>query len=310
MIGLLQLPAFMLVVYVLYWSMPLAALFLHNNHRSWSDFFIDVYLTEGRAQFMGRMAVVYVFPMLAAPMAWMRGVICFKRGSIADKDAFNSWIDERMQQSPLPGLGLFPEGTRNLKPHSLPLKRGMLHYAYSRKLPVQMVITAHKEAAMDEKRYHVRFGVTCATGYSDVIHSSSYDNFEQFFKVLQSSWDKLWLEVFSADPAGSPAGFDFPGVCKLSQLFLFVTQVPLMLWLLSWCWSFWLAAVVKASSLLGFAGIAVQLVQVLPLVWLVVSVVYCYDGTLPQPLLAPDGTVLQTVQHKGSVGNGTKSKAL
>jgi hypothetical protein len=29
MIGLLQLPAFVLVVYMLYWSMPLAALFLH-----------------------------------------------------------------------------------------------------------------------------------------------------------------------------------------------------------------------------------------------------------------------------------------
>jgi len=49
----------------------------------------------------------------------------------------------------------------------------------------QLVITAHKEAAMDEKRYHVRFGVTCVTGYSDVIHSSSYDDFEQFFKVVQ-----------------------------------------------------------------------------------------------------------------------------
>jgi hypothetical protein len=32
------------------------------------------------------MAVAYVFPMLAAPMAWMRGVICFKRNGIVDKN--------------------------------------------------------------------------------------------------------------------------------------------------------------------------------------------------------------------------------
>jgi len=53
----------------------------------------------------------------------------------------------------------------------------------------------------------------------------------------------------------------------------------------------------------------VQVVQVLPLVWLVASVIYCYDPTLPRPLLAPDGTVLQTVQHEGSMRRDAKSKA-
>jgi hypothetical protein len=35
-----------------------------------------------------------------------------------------------------------------------------------------------------------------------------------------------------------------------------------------------------------------QALQYLPLVWLVASVVYCYDSTLPQPMLAADGTPL------------------
>jgi hypothetical protein len=35
-----------------------------------------------------------------------------------------------------------------------------------------------------------------------------------------------------------------------------------------------------------------QALQCLPLVWLVASVVYCYDSTLPQPMLAADGTPL------------------
>ena len=40
---------------------------------------------------------------------------------------------------------VFPEGHRSTKPHSLPLRRGMLKYAHSRKLPVQAVITQGKE---------------------------------------------------------------------------------------------------------------------------------------------------------------------
>lgn len=40
-----------------------------------------------------------------------------------------------------PLLLLLPAGHRSRLPHSLPLKRGMLHYAYSRKMPVQVSST-------------------------------------------------------------------------------------------------------------------------------------------------------------------------
>lgn len=54
---------------------------------------------------------------------------------------------------------------------------------------------------MDEKRCCARFGVTCVTGYSDPIHTRDFDSFEKFFAALQTAWDKIWVEVFSADPA-------------------------------------------------------------------------------------------------------------
>lgn len=54
---------------------------------------------------------------------------------------------------------------------------------------------------MDEKRYHVRFGATCVTGYGDVMHTRDYGSFDEFFTALQAAWDKLWTEVYSADPA-------------------------------------------------------------------------------------------------------------
>lgn len=63
-------------------------------------------------------------------------------------------------------------------------------------------MSAHKEGALDEKRHHFRFGSTLVTGFSQVIHTSSFDSFDAFFAHLQEEWDKLWGQVFSADAAG------------------------------------------------------------------------------------------------------------
>jgi hypothetical protein len=54
------------------------------NHRSWADFMVDQYVTEGRSLFMSRWAVLPVFPLFMAPMRAIRCVILFKRGAIAD----------------------------------------------------------------------------------------------------------------------------------------------------------------------------------------------------------------------------------
>jgi hypothetical protein len=39
-------------------------------------------------------------------------------------------------------------------------------------------MSGHKEQALDEKRYHFRLGATCVTGFSEVIHISSLDSFD------------------------------------------------------------------------------------------------------------------------------------
>lgn len=50
---------------------------------------------------------------------------------------FNAWIDAQRAASPQTGLAVYPEGHRSVRDEPLPLKRGMLYYAFSRKLPVQ-----------------------------------------------------------------------------------------------------------------------------------------------------------------------------
>lgn len=70
---------------------------------------------------------------------------------------------------------------------------------------------------MDEKRYHVRFGATCVTGFSQVIHTASFEDFGAFLAHLQGVWDQLWVEVFSADAAGGAAPGGTGGVLQLAN---------------------------------------------------------------------------------------------
>ncbi|GIM16765.1 hypothetical protein Vretimale_19357 [Volvox reticuliferus] len=56
------------------------------NHRSWADFFIDTYLTEGRAALMSRWLVYFVFPVFCTSVIILRGIVLFKRGHIANKE--------------------------------------------------------------------------------------------------------------------------------------------------------------------------------------------------------------------------------
>lgn len=57
-------------------------------------------------------------------------------------------------------------GHRSTRPESLSLKRGMLRYAYSRSIPVQVVHGYNKESILSEKQFLARFGQTVAVGYS------------------------------------------------------------------------------------------------------------------------------------------------
>jgi hypothetical protein len=60
----------------------------------------------------------------------------------------------------------------------------MLHYAYSRQLPVQIVVTDGKEAVISEKHMSAHFGQTLLVGYSNIIRSAV----RPAFKLYADSW--------------------------------------------------------------------------------------------------------------------------
>lgn len=169
------------------------------NHRSWADFLVDQYTTHGRAMFMSRWAVFFAFPVFLTACKAMGGLLLFKRGSVGDKAKFNAWIDKEIAKSQQSAIAVYPEGHRSTLSESLPLKRGMLRYAYERKMPVQIIIGSNKEAILSERHCTARLGQTVAVGYSDMIDPSAYGDFEKFMDKVQSLWDQQWNTVYSAD---------------------------------------------------------------------------------------------------------------
>jgi hypothetical protein len=178
-------------------------MYLHN-HRCWADFFLDHYTTEGRAASLSRWAVLPVFPMFLMSAILLKSIKLFKRNRVRDLEAFNSWLDAAISSSPMKGLIVYPEGHRNQKPESLPLKRGILKYAYSRKMPAQIIITNGKEQLMSEKKLTVGFNAQLVCGYSEVITTADYADFESFLAKVQETWDSTWREVYATDPRTMP----------------------------------------------------------------------------------------------------------
>lgn len=189
---------------------------------------------------MSRMLVYYVFPVFMTSALIIKSLVLINRGNIGDKERFNARLDRIRAGTHAKGIVIYPEGTRNLKPGYLPLRKGMLVYAYSRKLPVQIMITANKESVMgSEKRADAHFGQHIWVGYAPVMKPEDYATFDAFWDAVrapythiivihshaiyhttitwrcglpqvhthitpnvqfQKSWDDEWKKVYGADP--------------------------------------------------------------------------------------------------------------
>ena len=163
------------------------------NHRDWGDFFIDLYVVEGRAGFLSRLAVLIAFPVFGIYGLVTKTACFFRRNSKGrDFSKFNERVTQHIQRSPCQGIVVYPEGTRNIKPESLPLRRGMIRYACAEKVPVQIVMTTNKENVLSQKKKKACFGTKCIVGYSKLIDPSEYESFEGFFDEIQATWDAEW----------------------------------------------------------------------------------------------------------------------
>lgn len=148
--------------------------------------------------------VVYVFPLFAVPAMWVGAVFAFKRNKPGAHEELNKQLDAHLEShTDFSGFVLYPEGTRNIKPKALPLRRGMLKYTWSRGFDVQVIMAADKEHVLSQKRASASWGVEIPVGFSEVISSKSYaGDFEGFLKEVQRVWDAEWAHVYGARTRG------------------------------------------------------------------------------------------------------------
>lgn len=75
----------------------------------------------------------------------------------------------------------------------------MLVYAFSRKLPVQIIIAANKESVMgSEKRMDAHFGQNIWVGYSPVIRPEDYATFEAFWEHVRTNLQNFFHQKLSS----------------------------------------------------------------------------------------------------------------
>ena len=113
----------------------------------------------------------------------------------------------------------------------------MVKYAYTRNLPIQVVIGGNKESILNEKTQTARFHQTVAVGYSEVLIPDQYPDFEAFMDKIQITWDSEWNEVFSADWDGLPVlpevpqpQFDYPADIKLIMVPISILNILIAAW--------------------------------------------------------------------------------
>ena len=171
---------------------------LVGNHRNFCDFVIHDIVTEHTANFLSRAMVALVYPFMALISVYTDGVWYFVRGGGRNLDEFFQWIDSKFQRHKTgrTHLLVYPEGHRNLKKQHLPLRSGMIRYAYSRKIPIQIFMTSGYDNVVNEKRFRSEWGET-SVNYKvyDPIFTDQYLNFESLMDDLKKSFGEFFNEL-------------------------------------------------------------------------------------------------------------------
>jgi hypothetical protein len=162
------------------------------------------------------MLVAYAFPLFMVPAMYCGAVFGFKRDR-GDKEALNASLDAHFDKYPeFHGMVVYPEGTRNIKEHSLPLKRGMLRYAHTRKLAVQVIVTAKKERVFSSHLLCAERGKALPMYVSKVIYAEQYPDFEDFYNAIRAKWDDSWSAANNVTEAEAEALPDYvPRECPI-----------------------------------------------------------------------------------------------
>jgi 1-acyl-sn-glycerol-3-phosphate acyltransferase len=162
------------------------------NHRSVADFWIDGYLTEGRAVFIARWTVAIIFWTI---LPFCTGyVLLFRRGSTRRQALYDA-IDRRLMCTGYNSVLAYPEGTRRTEASPGPLRTGFILYAYNRGLPVQCVVAHGKERVYSLKHLRSSTGVMIRVAYADPLCPTTFEDYHAFHAAVEAAWHRAWGPV-------------------------------------------------------------------------------------------------------------------
>lgn len=170
---------------------------LIGNHRNFCDFVLHDVLTEHTANFLSRALVGFVYPFMALVSIYTDGVWYFVRGGTKNLDDFFNWIDSKFQKHKTGRMHLmvYPEGHRNLKKEPLPVRSGMIRYAYSRKIPIQMFMSSGYDTIVNEKKMISDWGAVVSYKIYEPIFTDQYLNFESLMDELRRTFKERFDEL-------------------------------------------------------------------------------------------------------------------
>ena len=168
------------------------------NHRSEADFFIDHQLTNCTGSTISRLFVGIAAPLLGLCTTVCNIVWFFNREGVKDKVKFFKWINKKHKKNFMPGLIVYPEGTRCSGDQINPLKIGFIKYAYDYDLPIQIIITKNKENVVSGKTCTANRNVKLYSLYSKIYYpdKKKFESDQVFFNFIKNEWAKLWKEVY------------------------------------------------------------------------------------------------------------------
>lgn len=168
-----------------------------TNHRTQSDFFIDIFLTNGRCIIISRLLVI-IYAFFYIPIyLFSKALFIINRNKNNNKCDLFIKLDKFLKNNKRKCILVYPEGKRNLNNYSLKLKKGFLLYSYEKKIPIQIFITKNKERVYNEKKIESEFNVELKTKYSELINPNNFNNFNDYFIEINNKWDNLWNDIYN-----------------------------------------------------------------------------------------------------------------
>ncbi|OMJ71624.1 hypothetical protein SteCoe_30119 [Stentor coeruleus] len=176
-----------------------------GNHRNLCDFIMHDVITEHSANLLSRAGMGVVFPFTGLINIITDGFWFFIRGSCKDMNNFFEWIDTKFASHKTGRMHLivYPEGHRNLTNKPLPLRTGMIRYAFSRKMPIQIFICNGYDEVINEKKFSAQWG-RAKVNYKvyNPIFTDQYMNFDSLMDDVRSMFLESFNEVFKINKSG------------------------------------------------------------------------------------------------------------